>query len=265
MLRIDLGGCGPSDLAAFRRADVIAGGHVELQPEHPRPLDRVEGQHIERKLLRGHLGLHQGVDEYPRLDFFNVQHQLERHGDVTVGEGPVGPRQRPGQIGGIALIPQVVDAVSIPVLAAGSLVDGRGLAAALAFGAQGVWMGTRFIASHEANASEDYKKRIGEIAAPDTAVTRAYSGKPMRVIRNQFVSDWERHPEDIAPFPEQMRRSLEEGVLLLGHRGDLDTSRTCMPCGQGAGAIHEIVSCREIIDNVMREAKDTIERLGALA
>ncbi len=91
--------------------------------------------------------------------------------DVVIAQGTEAGGHT-GQIGGIALIPQIVDAVEIPVLAAGALTDGRRLAAALAFGAQGVWMGTRFIASHEAHAAEPYKKRITEIEAPDTVVTR---------------------------------------------------------------------------------------------
>jgi len=168
-----------------------------------------------------------------------------------------------GRIGGIALIPQIVDAVDIPVLAAGSLVDGRGLAAALAFGADGVWMGTRFIASHEAHASESYKKRIAEISSADTIISRCYSGKPMRVIRNPYVDDWEAHPDEIAPFPDQMTRSIREGVLNMADE-HLDPDRACMPCGQGAGSIHEIASCQEIVDHVMREARETIDRLAAL-
>jgi len=170
-----------------------------------------------------------------------------------------------GQIAGMALIPQIVDAVGIPVLAAGAIVDGRGLAAALAFGAQGIWMGTRFIASHEARAHERYKKRITEIDAAETRITRSYSGKPMRVIRNSWTDEWERRPQDIKPFPEQMRISAREMLLLGGPGDEMDETRACMPCGQGAGAIRDIPSCREIIDRVMREARETIARLGRLA
>ena len=170
-----------------------------------------------------------------------------------------------GQIAGMALIPQIVDAVEIPVLAAGAIVDGRGLAAALAFGAQGVWMGTRFIASHEARAHERYKKRITEIDASETRITRSYSGKPMRVIRNSWTDEWERRPQDIKPFPEQMRISAREMLLLGGPGDEMDEARACMPCGQGAGAIRDIPSCQEIIDRVMREARETIARLGQLA
>ncbi len=186
--------------------------------------------------------------------------------DVVIAQGTEAGGHT-GQIGGIALIPQIVDAVEIPVLAAGALTDGRGLAAALAFGAQGVWMGTRFIASHEARAAEPYKKRITEIEAPDTVVTRCYSGKTMRVIRNAYVDEWEQHPEDIQPFPDQMIASATEGVLgaVMSRVDDVDTHRACMPCGQGAGGIRDISSCAEIIDRVMREARETIHRLGTLS
>lgn len=186
--------------------------------------------------------------------------------DVVVAQGTEAGGHT-GQIAGVALIPQVVDAVNIPVLAAGSFVDGRGLAAALAFGAQGVWMGTRFIASHEARAHELFKKCITEIDASETRVTRSYSGKPMRVIRNAWVEDWERRPEDIQRFPEQMAIAAREGVLLLlePEDQDPDRERACMPAGQGAGAITDIPSCAEIVARVMQEAEQTIGRLATLA
>ncbi len=106
-----------------------------------------------------------------------------------------------GRIAGLALIPQVVDAVSIPVIAAGSIVDGRGLAAALALGAQGVWMGTRFIAATEAHAGAMYKQVIVDAGDEDTVITRSYSGKPMRVFQNDWTKDWEARPQDIQKFP----------------------------------------------------------------
>lgn len=184
--------------------------------------------------------------------------------DVVVAQGTEAGGHT-GNVAGMALIPQIVDAVRIPVLAAGSIVDGRGLAAALAFGAQGVWMGTRFIASHEARAAEAYKKRITEIRDEDTMVSRCYSGKPMRVIRNAYVEDWERRPEEIKPFPAQMVVSAQSGVFTaMGSPEELDVTRAAMPCGQGAGAIHEIRSCAEIVSDVVREAEETIARLGAL-
>jgi len=185
--------------------------------------------------------------------------------DVVVAQGTEAGGHT-GQIAGLALIPQVVDAVDVPVLAAGGLVDGRGLVAALALGAQGVWMGTRFIASHEARAAQSFKKRIALASAEDTTVTRCYSGKPMRVLRNPYVTAWEQDPAGIRPFPEQMRISAQAGVLgmALGE-SHLDPDRACMPTGQGCGGIRDIASCAEIVDRVMREARETIAVLARLA
>src|SRR5436305_9225622 len=118
-----------------------------------------------------------------------------------------------GKVAGFALIPQVVDAVGIPVIAAGSIVDGRGLAAALALGAHGAWIGTRFIASVEAHAGAMYKQVIVDADDESTLVTRAYSGKPMRVLKNEYVMDWERRPQDIQPFPAQAILSHQAGVM----------------------------------------------------
>src|SRR5580704_2450473 len=108
-----------------------------------------------------------------------------------------------GRIAGLALVPQIVDAVTIPVIAAGAIVDGRGLAASLALGAQGVWVGTRFIASREAHAGALYKQVILDANDEDTIVTRSYSGKPMRVFKNEWTADWEKRPQDIQAFPMQ--------------------------------------------------------------
>jgi len=197
-----------------------------------------------------------------------VRHALaaeEAGCDVVVAQGTEAGGHT-GQVAGMALIPQIVDAVAIPVLAAGSIVDGRGLAAALSFGAQGVWMGTRFIASHEARAAERYKKRITEIREEDTVVSRCYSGKPMRVIRNPYVEDWERRPAEILPFPAQMAVSRQNDVLaaLRGPEAPFDAQRDCMPCGQGAGAIREILSCREIVERTVGEARAAIGRMSEL-
>jgi enoyl-[acyl-carrier protein] reductase II len=159
---------------------------------------------------------------------------------------------------------QTVDAVRIPVLAAGSIVDGRGLAAALALGAQGVWMGTRFIASDEARAARVFKQRIVEAEGGDTTITRCYSGKPMRVIRNPYVEDWERRSGEIQAFPRQLVASAQAGVMSFAHDAGTDRERTCMPAGQGIGGITEILPAKAIIERVLAEASDTIGRLEAL-
>jgi enoyl-[acyl-carrier protein] reductase II len=169
-----------------------------------------------------------------------------------------------GLVAGISLIPQTVDAVGLPVLAAGSIVDGRGLAAALSFGAQGVWMGTRFIASEEANAAKEFKQRILESGGADTRITRCYSGKPMRVMTNPYVEERERHPEKILAFPAQMAESARVGVFSFAADEPVDPARTCMPSGQGVGGIDEILPAAEIVRRVVEEAAATIGRLGTI-
>jgi enoyl-[acyl-carrier protein] reductase II len=170
-----------------------------------------------------------------------------------------------GQVAGLALIPQTVDAVRIPVLAAGSIVDGRGLAAALALGAQGAWMGTRFIASEEARASKTYKERVLAAGGADTRITRCYSGKPMRVLANAYVETWERRAAEIRPFPEQMVRAARDGVMGFVDDATTDPDRSCMPAGQGAGGVSEILPAGEIVRRVVAEAEAVLHRLGALA
>jgi enoyl-[acyl-carrier protein] reductase II len=168
-----------------------------------------------------------------------------------------------GAIGGFALLPQVVDAVRIPVLAAGAIVDGRGLAAALALGAQGVWMGTRFIASNEARAGKLYKERILAAGDADTEVTRSYSGKPMRVLRNAWVEDWRRRAAELRPFPAQMLESARAGVMNYVEDERIDAERTCMPAGQGAGAIADLLPAGALVERVVAEAEAVLARLGA--
>jgi enoyl-[acyl-carrier protein] reductase II len=168
-----------------------------------------------------------------------------------------------GQVAAMALVPQTVDAVKIPVLAAGSIVDGRGLAAALALGAQGAWIGTRFIASHEAHAASGFKQRLLEAGSADTVVTRCYSGKPMRVLRNAYVEAWEKRSGEIQPFPLQFLESGREGVLSFGV-DPVDPARTCMPAGQGVGGIDKLLPVAEIVRQLVEGARGEIQRLSVL-
>lgn len=171
-----------------------------------------------------------------------------------------------GRIAGMALIPQVVDAVKIPVIAAGSIVDGRGLAAALALGAQGVWMGTRFIASTEAHAGAMYKQVILDANDEDTTISRSYSGKPMRVHVNEWVKDWESRPQDIQKFPMQAMLSSQAGVMggIGGQIEGLDIDRSCFAMGQGSGGVHAVKPAAEIIQEIMAEAEAVIARMAKL-
>jgi enoyl-[acyl-carrier protein] reductase II len=173
-----------------------------------------------------------------------------------------------GLIATMPLVPQIVDAVGerVPVVAAGGIFDGRGLAASLALGADGVWMGTRFIATPEARTVRGYKDRLLDTAEDGTVITKGYSGKPMRAIRNAWTQEIEDNPDLLQPFPQMMLASLERGVLHLG--GDEDTAvdidRECYPAGQAAGAIDELVPAGELVRRIVAEAEATLDRLVAV-
>jgi nitronate monooxygenase len=140
-------------------------------------------------------------------------------------------------IGTMALVPQVVDAVEVPVIAAGGIMDGRGIAAALALGAAGAQLGTAFIACPESAAPDSYKRSLGESDASATTVTDAFTGRPARGLRTPFFEELERSSAEIPPYPLQamLVAELREAGL---EREELDTvSRLA---GQGAPMAREL-------------------------
>jgi enoyl-[acyl-carrier protein] reductase II len=164
-----------------------------------------------------------------------------------------------GEVGGMALVPQAADAVSIPVLAAGGMADGRGLVAALALGAQGAIFGTRFIASPEAQAAPGYRDSIVRAHDDDTMRTRCYTGKPARTIATDYAKGWEQKADEIQPFPMQAGISVANRVMdYMGVTGNFDANATFQPAGQGAGLIHEIKPAGEIVRDIIAEAEAVI-------
>ena len=170
-----------------------------------------------------------------------------------------------GSVGSFALFPQAVDAVSIPVVAAGGIYDGRGLAAALAFGCAGVWVGTRFVASQEARAADVYKQAIVRAAESDTVVSRCWTGKTLRALRNATTEDWERRPQEIKPFPQQAELMAQRGLLgfLFPEMAERDPAHNCFPAGQGCGGIAAVQTCREIVDEFIADATAALSRLAS--
>jgi enoyl-[acyl-carrier protein] reductase II len=192
-----------------------------------------------------------------------VRHAIksEREGaDIVAAQGTEAGGHT-GEVGGLALIPQVVDAVKIPVLAAGGIADGRGLIAALALGAQGVVIGTRFIATPEAQAAPAYRDAILRSGEADTVRTRCYTGKPARTIRNRYNEEWERKTEEIQPFPMQAAYSFQQGVMdYMGIGEGADPERSFMPAGQGMGMIRSLKPAAQVIADIMTEAEAVLAR-----
>jgi len=194
-----------------------------------------------------------------------VHHALkaqEAGADVVVAQGTEAGGHT-GEIGGMSLVPQVIDAVRLPVLAAGGIADGRGVAAALALGAVGVVVGTRFIATPEAAAAIEYKEAIVGGQDDGTMRTRCYTGKPCRVIRNPYASEWEKDPSKIKPFPQQAMVSHQNHVMNFSAE-HADPQRVFMPAGQGSGLIKKIKPTAEVFADLVRETEEAIAKMGAL-
>jgi len=187
--------------------------------------------------------------------------------DFVVAQGTEGGGHT-GTVATMALVPQVVDAVGdkVPVVAAGGLFDGRGLAASLALGADGVWIGTRFIATPEARAVKGYKETLVGMREDDTVISRAYTGKTCRVVRNDWTNHYDQHPQDLQPFPAQAIASTKAGVNHLGAEDGtvVDVSKEFMPAGQGVGAITELVPAGELVAAIVRDAERTLEQIAAV-
>jgi enoyl-[acyl-carrier protein] reductase II len=164
-----------------------------------------------------------------------------------------------GEIGTMALVPQVVDAVKIPVVAAGGIVDGRGVVAALALGAQGAIVGTRFIATPEATAAIQYREALVRAEQDETVRTRAYTGKPLRALKNPYIAKLEGDPKELHPFPQQMMISGQRNVL--GYwRKECDPSNTCFPAGQGVGGFKDIKPAGDVLREIVAQAEAVLRR-----
>lgn len=200
-----------------------------------------------------------GTKVIPVIPSVALAQRLEKAGvDAVIAEG----MESGGHIGELttmALVPQVVDGVDIPVIAAGGMADGRGLLAALALGAAGVQIGTRFMCSEECEIHDNIKQMILRAKDRDTTVSGRSTGHPVRSLKNKLTKQYEELEKQCAPI-----EVLEEmGVGRLKHAMiDGDSDNGTVACGQIAGMIKEIKPAREIIMEIMEGAVTTSHSLG---
>lgn len=164
-----------------------------------------------------------------------------------------------GQLTTMALVPQVVDAVEIPVIAAGGIADGRGMAASFMLGAEGVQMGTRFLVADECTVHENYKAKVLKAKDIDSVVTGLSTGHPVRVLKNKLTKEYARLEKENATIEEFEKLgigALRKAVI------DGDTDEGSVMAGQVAGLVDKKQSCKEIINEVMTEAKDRFKLFG---
>jgi enoyl-[acyl-carrier protein] reductase II len=196
----------------------------------------------------------------------HAKRALDAGCDVVVAQGTEAGGHT-GTVATLPLVPLIVDLVNgaIPVVAAGGIFDGRGLAAALALGADGVWIGTRFIATPEARALPGFKEGILASREDGTVVSRAFSGKTMRVLRNEITDRYETDPSLLKKFPEQLAVSKREGTFHLG--GDentpgVDPLREGYPAGQAVGGIEALIPAGDIVRSMVAQAEQVIADLS---
>ena len=197
-----------------------------------------------------------GVKVIPVVASVALAKRMERTGaDAVIAEGT----ESGGHIGEtttMALVPQVVDAVSIPVIAAGGIADGRGIAAAFMLGAKAVQMGTIFVASKESIASDAYKNKVVKAKDIDTKVTGRSTGHPVRCIRNKQTQEYLRLEAEGATLEELehltlggLRKAVVDGDVINGS----------VMAGQIAGLVKEVRSCKDIVESLNAQAEEMLK------
>lgn len=196
-----------------------------------------------------------GIQVIPVVASVAMAKRMQRCGaDAIVAEGC----ESGGHVGEsttMALVPQVVDAVTIPVIAAGGIADGRGIAAALMLGASGVQMGTRFVVTQECQVHQNYKDRIIRAKDIDTRVTGRSTGHPVRTLRNEMTKKYLELEKQGASLEEleyltlgALRKAVQEGDITNGS----------VMSGQIAGMIKEEISCAQLMEKLLRETENVL-------
>ena len=201
-----------------------------------------------------------GIKVFPVVPVTALARRMERAGvDGIIAEGTESGGHV-GEVTTMVLVPQVVDAVSVPVVAAGGIADGRGLAAALALGAEGVQIGTVFLASAEAPVHDNYKQAILNANDRSTLVTGRDIGAPVRAIANKMTKEFARYEKEGRPL-EEFEHLAVGGLCRAVYEGDVDTGS--LMAGQIAGLIGEIKPVQTIIQDMVRTAAGLLQE-GAL-
>ena len=167
--------------------------------------------------------------------------------------------ERPAQVGTMALVPAVVDAVSVPVVAAGGIADGRGIAAALALGAAGVQIGTAFLTTEEAGAPEVHKNVLMDADGSDTRPTRAFSGRPARGVINRYMDALEPHEDELPDFP--LMNTLT-GPLRKASTAANSPDMLSLWSGQAVG-LNRRGTVAETVERLVAETRSVLERMSA--
>lgn len=217
----------------------------------PLPED-IHAQAREKKMLLG------GIVGAPR----HARRQSELGVDVIIAQGSEAGGHT-GTVSTLVVVPQIVEAAgSVPVIAAGGIATGAQIAATMALGAQGVWMGSAWLASTESDAHPIVKERLVAAAADDTAITRAVTGKPTRQLKTDWTEAWLR-PDAPAPLPSPVQQVLSRDPIVSAFQHDVSAFMGSA-AGQAVSYITTQEPVRAIIERLTTELSDALDRLRAL-
>lgn len=199
-----------------------------------------------------------GIVVIPVVASTALAKMVERAGaDAVIAEG-CESGGHVGELTTMALVPQVVDAVKIPVIAAGGIADGRGLLACFAFGACGVQMGTRFLVAKECNIHQEYKQKILDAKDISTTVTGRRLGHPVRAIKSTYMNEYAKLEANSNVSDSELESFGVGSLRLAVQEGDAD--RGCFLAGQISGMIKKQESAQEIIQDVIKGAEELINK-----
>jgi enoyl-[acyl-carrier protein] reductase II len=203
-----------------------------------------------------------GTKIIPVVPAVALAKKMEQEGvDAVIAEGTESGGHV-GELTTMALVPQVVDAVNIPVIAAGGIADGRGMVSAFALGAQGVQMGTIFVCAAECTAHDNYKQAIIKAGDRGTMVTGRATGHPVRILKNKLAREFEKLEKTNAD-PEEYEKlgvgRLKAAVV------DGDANMGSVMAGQISGLVCEVKPAKDIIENIMNEAMEIVDAVKALS
>lgn len=198
-----------------------------------------------------------GIKVIPIVPSVALARKMEKDGAFAVIAEGGESGGHVGEITTMALVPQVVDAVSIPVIAAGGIADGRQIAAAFMLGAVGVQVGTRFLVAEECTISQEYKNKVLKARDIDTVVTGKRLGHPVRSLKNTFTREYAKAEYDKSSVSDEELEKMGAGVLRMAARGG-DVSHGCVLAGQVAGMIKKEQPAREIIEEMFTQAEEVL-------
>ncbi|WP_155335521.1 NAD(P)H-dependent flavin oxidoreductase, partial [Acrocarpospora corrugata] len=198
----------------------------------------------------------------------HARRQVAAGADIVVAQGGEAGGHT-GEISTMVLVPQVVDAVAVPVLAAGGIADGRQMAAALALGAEGVWCGSVWLTTEEAETSPALKRKLLDATSRDTVRSRSRTGKPARQLRSAWTDEWDESLESPGSLPMPLQMLLAESAhgrisraAEAGNPGAQALANYFV--GQVVGQLNQIKPARQVVYEILRDCASTLDRLNGL-